>query len=131
LRSSGRALHGGGVTTEGVVIVGNVVHDVLLGLSEEGEAAGDEDVEDDSQGPQVGALVVVVVVEEDVGGDVVGLRRGSLTVPTTLLLLRADSSSRISASQAKADPKSITFTSAPSFFRKSTFYGFRSRWHTR
>ena len=65
---------------ERVLALANLLHDVLVGLAVEGRHSGKEDVGDDTSGPDVALMVVVLV--ENLGGDVVG--RAQLLVKVTV-----------------------------------------------
>ena len=48
----------------------NLLHDILIGLTVEGRHSGEEDVDDDTAGPDITLLVIALV--KNLGGDVVG-----------------------------------------------------------
>ena len=48
----------------------NLLHDILVGLTVEGRHSGEEDVDDDTAGPDITLLVIALV--KNLGGDVVG-----------------------------------------------------------
>jgi hypothetical protein len=111
--------------------VRDLVEDFQFCLALERSDARYKDIEDDSQGPDIGSLVIAVVVAQYIRGDVIRLCHYNLTVPTTFLEDFRESSSRIVLVHSNANPKSMTFNSRESFLRKRIFSGFKSRWQIR